>query len=219
MGATLPVLSFGVFSDRLAPFASEPLSPGTEERLFAHYEELRRWNPRLSLIGPGDMELVVERHYGESLAALPFIPPGPANLVDVGSGAGFPGLVLAAARPDLAVTLVEVRERKWAFLEAAVRRASLSTRCLNARVALPLPPGLPDVIELVTSRALSLAGVLAPLAGRTPPGGRVLLWLGGQHPPELPDFQQFGETLLGGKQRRIVGLQRVLQEGPRKGSA
>ena len=57
------------------------------------------------------------------------------RLLDLGSGAGFPGIVLAAARPDLEVTLLEARERKWAFLAAACRRAGLACRCLNARVS------------------------------------------------------------------------------------
>src|SRR6185503_13358226 len=105
----------------------------------------------------------------------------------LGSGAGFPGLVLAAARPQWEVTLVEAQERKWAFLQAAGRRAGLSCRYLNARVAALLPPGFSDAYEAVTVRALRLAPpVLAALAARLTPEGRLLLWMGAAE-PALPE--------------------------------
>jgi 16S rRNA (guanine527-N7)-methyltransferase len=184
------------------------LDSAAVERLHIYYRELRRWNRTLSLVGPSSAEDVIARHFGESLAALPLLPSSAATLVDVGSGAGFPGLVLAAARPDLRVTLVEPRQRKWAFLAAAARRAGLSCICLNARVESPLPPGLPDEIDLVTSRALSLAGVLEPLADRVGPGGAILLWLGREGPPALPEFGAGREVRLQGDYRRICELRR-----------
>jgi 16S rRNA (guanine527-N7)-methyltransferase len=204
MRAALPNLAEADFRRRLGPNAR--LSEQTLAHLLAHYQELRRWNPTLSLIGPGTAQEMVERHYGESLAALPLIPPLPAVLVDVGSGAGFPGFVLAAARPALAVTLVEAQERKWAFLEAACRRAALPCRCLNARVAAPLPADFPAVIDLVTARAIA-PEALAPLLERLAPTGRVLLWTTGA--PELGGLK-VGRTIAlpGSKRRRIVELRR-----------
>ena len=77
------------------------------------------------------------------------------------------------------MTLVEARERKWAFLAAAARRAALPCRCLDVRVQLPLPTGLPESIDVITSRALRLApeiwSALATPAGR----GRARPALGG----------------------------------------
>jgi 16S rRNA (guanine527-N7)-methyltransferase len=129
----------------------------------------------------------------------------------VGSGAGFPGLVLAAARPAWQVTLVEARERKWAFLQAAARRAGLSCRCLNATVGALLPPGLPDAYEAVTVRALRLPPpVLAALAERLTPNGCLLLWVGAQ-PPTLPaGLAVAGERPLPGSlARRVLRLERA----------
>ena len=111
--------------------------------MHAHYEELARWNSVVSLVGPAFSGEIFERHYAESLAALPLLPAGPFRLLDLGSGAGFPGLVLAAARPDCEVVLVEARERKWAFLQSAVRRAELSCQCLRATVGAAHQPDLP----------------------------------------------------------------------------
>jgi len=206
MGASLPDLAPEAFRARLAANSPEALTGVTQDALHAHYQELRRWNPTLSLIGPGTADEVVERHYGESLAALPLLPLAAAVLVDVGSGAGFPGFVLAAARPNLAVTLVEAQERKWAFLEAACRRAALPCRCLNARVAAPLPTDFPAVIDLVTARAIA-PEALAPLLERLAPTGRVLLWT--TRNPELGGLAA-GRTLAlpGSERRQIVELRR-----------
>lgn len=137
----LPELELHDFAQRLARAcraasgSAFPELPETTHRtLHAHYTELRRWSRRLALIGSGSVPDVLQRHYAESLAALPLLPPptksaersSPPDLVDIGSGAGFPGWVLAAARPDLTAHLVEARERKWAFLQAATRRAQLA---------------------------------------------------------------------------------------------
>ena len=126
MGSALPDLERAEFERRLVSAApGVPLEEATLRALHTHYQELRRWNRRLSLIGPGQIGAVVERHYAESLCGLELIPDGRQSLLDLGSGAGFPGFVLAAARPDLEVFLVEARQRKWAFLEAVRRRAGL----------------------------------------------------------------------------------------------
>jgi 16S rRNA (guanine527-N7)-methyltransferase len=153
---------------------------------------------------------VVERHYGEALEGLASIPSGARTLVDVGSGAGFPGIVLAAARPDLEVTLVEPREKRWAFLCSACRRAALPCRCLNARVDSLLPPGLPERIDVITTRALKLPiEVLDALAGRLTAEGKVLIWAGEADPPIPPTLElKTARPLAGARNRRIVELGR-----------
>jgi 16S rRNA (guanine527-N7)-methyltransferase len=201
----LPHLSRSDFASELAPLCPEPLSPGTVDSLFAFYQELGRWNEKLNLIGPGTAGEILARHFGESLAALPLLPAGARIGLDLGSGAGFPGVVLAAARPGLEMTLVEARERKWAFLLSAARRASLSCRCLNVRVRLPLPPGLPESLDVITSRALRLdAEIWAALAGRLGTEGRVLLWVGESDPGLPPDLVACGGVKLAGSDRRRI---------------
>ena len=180
MGSTLPEIPQSEFFSRLDAAVVEPLSEGAAEKLWLHYRELRRWNPTLSLVGPGTAGEVVERHYGEALGGLALVPPGARNAVDVGSGAGFPGFVVAACRPDIEVTLVEANARKWAFLEAACRRAALPCRCLNARVQTPLPEGLPEVMDLLTARALKLDAIVAALEPRLGKQGRIVFWGGGE---------------------------------------
>lgn len=192
----------------VAAISPEPLPVRCLDALYAHYAELLRWNERLGLIGPGTEDAVLVRHYGESLAALPLIAESARTAVDLGSGAGFPGFVLAAARPGLAMTLVEARERKWSFLSAAARKAALPCHCLNARVAAPLPAGLPAHIDLVTVRALKLeTDVLGALVRRLTPLGSVLLWVGASDPEVPPELSTHASLrVAGGDRRRIVQL-------------
>src|SRR5438270_1152392 len=129
MAFALPDISRARFAEEISLLSPVALDVGVIDALFAHYRELALWNRRTNLIGPGTAGEILARHYGESLAALPLLPPGSRRGLDLGSGAGFPGLVLAAAVPELEMTLVEARERKWAFLSAAVRKAALSCRC------------------------------------------------------------------------------------------
>ena len=216
--AVLPSIPAALFARRLRELAPEPLPDEVIASLRAHYEELRRWAPALALVGPGTAGEVLERHFGESLAALTLVPPQPpdsAEAVDLGSGAGFPGLVLAAARPAWRLTLVEARQRKWAFLLAAARRSSLSYRCLNARVGVPLPEGLPRRVDLVTARAVRLpAPVIGALFERLTPAGRALMWAGGAD-PELPPGFAFGRSLPlpGSERRRILEVVRRASPG------
>jgi 16S rRNA (guanine527-N7)-methyltransferase len=214
MPFALPELSAEQLSAALLALSPRPLSERTLAALYAHYRELDRWNRRLSLIGPGTADEILSRHYGESLAALPLLPAGAATGLDLGSGAGFPGLVLAAACPGLAMTLVEARERKCRFLEAAARRASLPCHCLNVRVRLPLPADLPETFDVVTSRALKVAPeVLAALAERLTGRGCFLLWAGESDPPLPAGLRRADALPLPGSQRRRL-LRIVRSPGP-----
>jgi 16S rRNA (guanine527-N7)-methyltransferase len=210
----LPPLDPTHFRRRLQFLSPETLPESALAALWVHYEELRTWNRSLALIGPGTAGEVLERHFGEALAALPLVPETPeasGELLDVGSGAGFPGLVLAAARPLWRVTLVEARQRKWSFLLAVARKAALSVRCLDARVAAPLPAEIPEEIERLTLRAVRLpAPAAAALLERLGPTGRALHWAGSEDPAAAPGFE-IGPShpLPGSEQRRIVEVRRT----------
>lgn len=206
----LPPISRADFAREISALSPEPLPEASVDALLSHYGELSRWNRRLSLIGPGTAGEILARHYGEALAALPLVPREARQGLDIGSGAGFPGLVLAAARPGLEMTLAEAREKKWAFLLAAARQASLPCRCLNVRVGAPLPAGLPASLDVVTARALKLEPeVLGALAARLGPDGRILLWIGEEDPGLPPELSPGGSIKLeGSAKRRILQLRR-----------
>ncbi len=215
MGSQLPFLTESRFRQRLLRVSPDcpAVAAGT---LCRHYTELRRWNRRLSLVGPGTAQEVVERHYGESLAALPLILPSDRSLLDVGSGAGFPGLVLAAALPSLNVTLVEPRERKWAFLRTAIRCCGLSIQCLNVRVERPLSKDFPCEIDVVTCRAVSLSPEFLETLCEGFPRFRFLLWCGAKM-PEFPDVCRVERevALAGSSRRRILEINVTPKGGKR----
>ena len=199
------------FSEALKSTAEPRLSRSLLRVLHAHYSELRRWSATTSLIGPGTVEQALERHYTESLQGLELVGPQPRNLVDVGSGGGFPGFVLAAGLgPATKAYLVESRQRKVAFLQSAARRAGLEVICVHGRIGESLPPGLPTRIDLLTLRAVRLSSAAwRALIGRLSKGGRVLYWTG---------RKTLGSPDLGGPPNlKSLGL-RELERRPVEGS-
>lgn len=101
-----------------------PLDDVLTSRFERYFTLLVRWNARIQLTTVTGPSEVVERHFLDSMAIVPHL--GDAHsLVDVGSGAGFPGLVVALLRPSLAVTVVESIHKKAAFLEAVKRELAL----------------------------------------------------------------------------------------------
>jgi 16S rRNA (guanine527-N7)-methyltransferase len=94
-----------------------------DAKLAEFLRELGRWGDRMNLVGSTD-PAAMARHVEDALAAVPHLPPN-ASVVDLGSGAGFPGVPIAIARRDLRVTLVEIREKRIAFLRHVVRSLQL----------------------------------------------------------------------------------------------
>ena len=155
------------------------LSAEEAARLEAHFALLTRWNRRLNLTRISDRAEAIERHYNEGLFVARHLPAGPLRVVDIGSGAGFPGFPVAVTRPDLEVTLVESHQRKAAFLKEASRGMG------NIRVLARRAEEVPDVFDWAVSRAVSyedLGGVLGKLAANA------ALLTGAEAPPEGMGF-------------------------------
>lgn len=104
----------------LVPLQLE-LSNQQINQLQQHFDLLNRWNKVLNLTAIEGLEEIVKRHYCESLFLGKQLPMGLLKIVDVGSGAGFPGIPVAVLRPDCLVTLVESHQRKSVFLREAIR--------------------------------------------------------------------------------------------------
>lgn len=101
------------------------VSRETNQSLTALVETLERWQKAINLIGRNTVTDIWARHIVDSAQLAPLIPEGAKKLADLGTGAGFPGLVVAALRPDLEITLIEADARKAAFLGEAARRMEL----------------------------------------------------------------------------------------------
>jgi len=202
----LPDLDRAEFARRLAAAHSgPPLGAPALDRLFVHFEELRRWAPRIDLVGPGAAREIVERHYAEALEGLDWLPSGPVRLADLGSGAGFPGLILALARGDLEAWLVEPRERRAAFLATVARRARLAVEVVNARVSATLPAALPTNLEIVTLRALRLEPrAYEALRPNLAPTARLLVWAGEASDAPPQPFRETRRRPLPDSERRSL---------------
>src|SRR5579863_5891470 len=108
----------------LEPFQLE-LNSSQVSMLLAYLDLLLRWNRKINLTSIRTEEECVTRHFGESLYLARWIALQ-GNLLDIGSGAGFPGLALRIAFPELATTLLEPVAKKRAFLKEAARVCGIS---------------------------------------------------------------------------------------------
>ena len=95
------------------------------ERLAAYAGLLRKWNPAINLIAPSTIAQIEARHIADSLHLAEIAKTAEDNWVDLGSGGGLPGIVVAIMRPDMDLTLVESDRRKAAFLRNALRELAL----------------------------------------------------------------------------------------------
>ena len=131
------------------------------QQLAAYLDLLLKWNARTNLTAIRDPETIVTRHFGESLFLAAHLPQQTRTVLDLGSGAGFPGIPLHLLRPDLAVTLAESQGKKSAFLHEVIRSLNLTTK-VHARRAEDLVTT--DHFDLVTLRAVDKMTVALKLA-------------------------------------------------------
>ena len=129
------------------------VSRETEGRLEILVQTVERWQRAINLVSRSTLADIWLRHLLDSAQLAPLLPRRIRSLTDLGSGGGFPGLVLAALRPDLDVTLIDSDARKGAYLAEAARRMALSKlpRIVTGRIE-TVPPAKADV---VTARAVA----------------------------------------------------------------
>jgi len=127
------------------------------------------------MVAASDSGYLRDRHILDSLRAVPHLPVGAETVVDLGSGAGLPGLPIAVVRPDLEVTLTESRQTRAAFLELAVERLRLDNVRVFPEPAERLPPGCDVCVARGfgdASRSWEIARALLD------PRGALLYWAG-----------------------------------------
>jgi 16S rRNA (guanine527-N7)-methyltransferase len=143
------------------------LSPAVRDRLAVFEATLRRWNGAINLVSQRDLPVLWARHIEDSLQLAVLADPPPGRAIDLGSGAGFPGLVLAIAT-GMHVDLIEEDQRKCAFLREAARVTEAPVSVHAARIErVDLPPA-----PVLTARALAPVARLLVLGERLlAPGG------------------------------------------------
>lgn len=156
-----------------------PVSRGTLARLEAYADLLTRWSARINLVGRDTIADLWRRHFLDSAQLRPFVPEGAQSLIDLGAGAGFPGLVLAILGvPD--VELVEADSRKAAFLREAARVTEANVTLCPCRIA-----AVPEhAVGVITARALAPLDRLLDLARRFLGPDTLCLFLKGERVAE-----------------------------------
>src|SRR4029077_1234668 len=151
-GPLMLSLSDTQINQALKPYGVLPAADLTAG-IRTYIELLLKWNKTVSLTTVTDLDQILAFHFGESLFALPMLPVEKSRVADVGSGAGFPGIPLAMARPSLDVTLIEPNAKKFAFLNEVVRKLSLAkVRAVRGRTGdLQFSD---EEFEVVTARAV-----------------------------------------------------------------
>jgi len=156
------------------------LPAGATDNMARYATEMLRWNRRINLTALTEPEEVVYKHFVDSLHLVPLLQ-GSLHVLDLGSGAGFPGAVLAMAMPGLRACLVESCAKKTAFLRHAAVHCGLHPRLQVRRLfarGQAKAEGL-EGFDAVVSRALMAVDAFLPLAKNyVLPGGKVLAMLG-----------------------------------------
>lgn len=193
-------------------------SPDAWARLSIYADLLLEWNARINLIGRGETDGLLRRHLQDSLAVVPLLPAGAGSIVDLGSGAGLPGLAVAIAT-GLETHLVERDQRKCAFLREASRRTNtpVGIHCADFGDLSPL------AADVVLSRATaSLTALLDAGRRHARKGGVMVLHKSSAQEPEMTAARTAwmftAQVFLNpvdprGRLWRIAGIERI------KGSA
>ena len=163
----------------LATAAGRPLDDGQVGRLDRYLALLAAANERMNLTRIVERGQAQVQHVGDALTLLPFLPPGPHRLADVGSGGGVPGLPLAIARPDASVTLIESVGKKAQFLEKTAETLELRNVSVFRGRAEAWPAASRDRFNVVTCRAVAAMAKLLPWCRPLIADGGVLLAMKG----------------------------------------
>jgi 16S rRNA (guanine527-N7)-methyltransferase len=169
----------------LEPFGLS-LSSQQIDQIVVYLELLLRWNSKINLTSIRSEEECVTRHFGESLYLARSVELQ-GSLLDVGSGAGFPGLALKIAFPELRVTLLEPTAKKRAFLKEAARACAMKfVEVRSERLETFVAERI--FVETATARAVGRLRQLVGFAGQClVEGGRLCLWLTRRQSPLLGD--------------------------------
>lgn len=172
----------------------------TLDRLARYHALLTEWNARIDLTAVLEPEEMVDRHYLDSAAplALGLIPQG-ARVIDVGTGAGLPGIPLCILRPDLRVTLLDAQRKRVTFLQAAIEALDLPAQAVHMRAEdAARDEAHRETYDVAVSRAVAATPTLLEL---TLPfvrvGGRAIAWKGPGLQAELEQARRAAH-LLGG---------------------
>ena len=184
----------------------QPVESQIADNFNAYLALILRWNARMNLTAVRDPHEILNRHFVESVATAQTLPTKIETLLDLGSGAGFPGIPIALCRPEISVTLAESQNKKAAFLQEAVRTLALGTRVFAGRAEM-----LTERFNCVTLRAVDRMNQAITIASSlvSSSGWLAILTTSaelGSIRALAADFRWSSPTLLPGSEQRILML-------------
>ncbi len=208
------------------------VAPELAEKLVIYSRLLVEWNEKMNLTAITDPEGMAVKHFLDSLTALPMLPDGAFSLIDVGTGAGFPGVPIALARPDCHLTLLDSLHKRLVFLEALCKELDLPVQLIHARAEEGgRRPALREQFDVATARAVAALPTLCEyclpfvkvggrfIALKGPDGEReqeaaakAMALLGGLERDSCTVTLTLGEEQL---QRRLVHIAKVKPTPPK----
>ncbi|MBI3945927.1 MAG: 16S rRNA (guanine(527)-N(7))-methyltransferase RsmG [Armatimonadetes bacterium] len=219
MSEALPPLSPEELLRRGAAALGVPLAPGEVERYLRYERELRDWNARMNLTAAAEPGEVVVKHILDSLACFRVVSAGAGvRVLDVGTGAGFPGMVIKIHAPETPVTLLDSTRKKLAFLEHLSDVLGLSgVETVHARAEdAGRDPGYRERFDLVVARAVAELRVLLELClPFVRVGGQFLAMKGPRGDEEMGPAAR-ALSLLGGERERVESLSLPFGAGERR---
>ena len=179
-----------------------PYEPGVPEKLVIYFRLLKEWNSRMDLTSVPEDDEIIDRHFIDSLLILKTkLITKDSSLIDVGTGAGFPGMVLAIARKDLKVTLADSQQKRLNFLEEVrIETGSENIDLLHMRAEdAAKKEAYREKFDFATARALAPLNVLCEyLLPFVKVGGYALCWKGPSLQKEIESGRR-AATMLGGR--------------------
>lgn len=187
------------------------------DKLDRYAELLVDWNQRMNLTAITDPVGIVVKHFTDSLAAVPLLPPkNGISVIDVGTGAGFPGIPFAIVRPDIRLTLLDSLNKRLMFLQEVCCELDIPAQRIHARAEEGgRKPELREHFDVATARAVAgLPVLLEYCLPFVKPGGSFVALKG---PDSDDEHRTAGNALsrLGGKTRAVHKL--LLPKTPRDG--
>lgn len=148
--------------DDLVAAEGLPALNSTQSDQFRRYLDLLlRWNARMNLTAVREPENILRTHFLECIVCADALPAGISSLLDLGSGAGFPGIPISICKPQIAVTLTESQAKKAAFLNEVVRSLSLETEVVAGRAE-----SISTKFDCVTMRAVDRMSAAVQVGSR-----------------------------------------------------
>ena len=195
-----------LFARVAEPFGVE-VTPELTEKLGIYARLLVEWNEKMNLTAITDPQGIAVKHFADSLTAAELLPEGAFSLIDVGTGAGFPGVPLALYRPDCRLTLLDSLNKRLTFLDAVCKETGIAATLIHARAEEGgKDPALREKYDVACARAVANLPVLSEYClPFVKVGGKFIALKGPDADRERTEASR-GIGVLGGKIANVTAL-------------